>query len=89
MNSKLTPILRSNPYSLKWMVIQGAIPLSHHQRDHFPHMLNLNPLTLSSLPTMVVEAANFEEQLVSMKATLDRLSEETTEKDAQIKHQND
>jgi len=38
---------------------------------------------------MVTAATNFEEQLASMKATLDRLSKESVEKDAQIKHQND
>jgi len=37
------------------------------------------------MPVMVIEAANVEEQLVSMKATLDRLSRESTEEDAQIK----
>jgi len=35
---------------------------------------------------MVTEAANIEEQLASMKATLDRFSKESAEKDAQIKH---
>ena len=38
---------------------------------------------------MVTEAANVEEQLARMKATLDRLSRERTEKDAQIKSQNE
>ena len=41
------------------------------------------------MPVMVTEAANIEEQLASMKATLDRLSEESVEKDAQIKHKNE
>jgi len=35
------------------------------------------------MPVMVIEAANIEEQ--SMKATLDRLSRESVEKDVQIK----
>jgi len=39
------------------------------------------------MPVMVTEAANFEEQLASMKATLDRLSKESAEKDAQMKRQ--
>ena len=38
---------------------------------------------------MVIEAANVEEQLESMKATPDRLSRESAEKDAQIKGQNE
>jgi len=38
---------------------------------------------------MVTEAANIEEQLAKMKATLDRLSKESAEKDAQIKRQNE
>jgi len=41
------------------------------------------------LPIMVIEATNIEEQLASMKATLDRLSKESVIKDAQIKCQND
>jgi len=38
---------------------------------------------------MVTEAANVEEQLASMKATLDRLSRESAEKGTQIKRQNE
>jgi len=38
---------------------------------------------------MVTEAANVEEQPASMKATLDRLSRESAENDAQIKGQNE
>jgi len=38
---------------------------------------------------MVIEAANFEKQLASMKAALDRLSKESAKKDAQIKRQNE
>ena len=38
---------------------------------------------------MMTGAANLEEQLASMKATLDRLSKKNAEKDAQIKRQND
>jgi len=34
---------------------------------------------------MVTEATNVEEQLASMKTTLDRLSKESVEKDTQIK----
>ena len=41
------------------------------------------------MPVMVTGATNFEEQLASMKATLDRLSKQSAEKDAQIKCQND
>jgi len=37
------------------------------------------------MPVMVTEAANVEEQLASMKATLDKFSGESAEKDAQIK----
>ena len=37
---------------------------------------------------MVTEAANVEEQLASMKTTLERLAKESLEKDTQIKHQN-
>jgi len=38
---------------------------------------------------MITKAANVEEQLASMKATLDRFSKESTDKDAQIKRQNE
>jgi len=41
------------------------------------------------MPVMMTGAANLKEQLASMKATLDRLSKESAEKDAQIKRQND
>ena len=41
------------------------------------------------MPVMVTEALNFEEQLINMKAMLDRLSKETTENDIQIKYQNE
>jgi len=37
------------------------------------------------MPVIVTEVANVEEQLASMKATLDKLSRENAEKDAQIK----
>ena len=36
---------------------------------------------------MVTELTNIEEQLASMKATLDKLLKESAEKDGQIKHQ--
>jgi len=41
------------------------------------------------MPVMMTGAANLEEQLASMKVTLDRLSKESAEKDAQIKRQNE
>jgi len=41
------------------------------------------------MPVLVTEAANVKEQLTSMKATLDRLPRESSEKDAQIKRQNE
>jgi len=41
------------------------------------------------MPVLVREVTNIEEQLESMKATLDRLSRESPEKDAQIKRQNE
>jgi len=41
------------------------------------------------MPVMVTGATNLEEQLASMKATPDRLSKDSAEKDAQIKRQND
>jgi len=41
------------------------------------------------MPVIVTEAASVEEQLASMKATLDRLFRESAEKDTQIKHQNE
>jgi len=41
------------------------------------------------MPVMMTGDANLEEQLASMKATLDRLSKESAEKDTQIKRQND
>jgi len=41
------------------------------------------------MPVMVTKAANVEEQLESMKATLDRPSRESAEKNAQIKCQNE
>jgi len=37
------------------------------------------------MPVMMTRAANLEEQLASMMATLDRLSKKSAEKDAQIK----
>jgi len=40
------------------------------------------------MPVIVTKAANFEEQLASMKATLDRLSKQSAGNDAQIGHQN-
>jgi len=39
-------------------------------------------------PVMVIQASNLEEELVNMKATLERLSKESEENDVQIKHQN-
>jgi len=39
------------------------------------------------MPVMMTGTTNFEEQLTSMKATLDRLSKESAKKDAQIKCQ--
>ena len=41
------------------------------------------------MPFMVNEVANFEEELESMKAMLDRISKESALKDAQIKLQNE
>jgi len=41
------------------------------------------------MSVMVTAATSFEEQLASMKTTLDRLSKESAKKDAQIKRQND
>jgi len=41
------------------------------------------------MPVMVTEAAEIKDQLASMKATLDRLSKESAEKDAQINRQNE
>jgi len=41
------------------------------------------------MPSMVREDANIEVQLASIKATLDSLSKESAEKDAQIKRQNE
>ena len=40
------------------------------------------------MPVMVTEATNVEEQLASLKATLETLSWESVEKVVQIKHQN-
>lgn len=40
------------------------------------------------MPVMIIQVANLEEQLIDMKVTLDRLSNESAEKDAQIKRQN-
>ena len=41
------------------------------------------------MPVMVTEVTSIEEQLASMKATLERLAKESLEKDAQIKHQSE
>ena len=41
------------------------------------------------MPVMMTGATNLKEQLASMMATLDRLSKESAETDAQIKRQND
>jgi len=40
------------------------------------------------MPVMVIDAINLEEELASMKVTLERLSKQSAEKDAQIKCQN-
>jgi len=40
------------------------------------------------MPVMVTGAINLEEQLVTIKATMDMLLKESTKKDEQIKHQN-
>jgi len=40
------------------------------------------------MPVMVTEAINLDEELANMKGTLERLSKESEEKNAQIKHQN-
>jgi len=40
------------------------------------------------MPVIVTEAINLEEELKNMKATLERLSRESEEKEAQIKRQN-
>jgi len=39
------------------------------------------------MPTIIVGAINFEEEVASMKATLERLSKENAEKNARIKRQ--
>jgi len=39
------------------------------------------------MPAMMVGVINFEEEFVSMKATLERLSKESAKKDARIKCQ--
>ena len=41
------------------------------------------------MPVMVTEVTNIEEQLASMKATMDKLLKEGAQKDAQIKCQNE
>ena len=58
------------------------------KRSLFAHAKTKSSDTAIML-VMMTKAANFKEQLVSMKATLDRLSKESVEKDAQIKLQND
>jgi len=39
------------------------------------------------MPVMAIEIANLEEELASMKATLERITKESLEKDAQINGQ--
>jgi len=39
------------------------------------------------MPAMMIEAFDFEENFASMKATVERLSKESAEKDARIKRQ--
>jgi len=39
------------------------------------------------MPAMMIEAVNFEEEFTSVKATLERLSKESAEKDERIKCQ--
>ena len=68
------------------MVIRVATPLRQHQRNH-PLHVEVKSSDIVVMPVMVTEAANIKEQLASMKATLDRLSKESAEKDAQIKCQ--
>jgi len=39
------------------------------------------------MPAMMIGVVNFEEEFASMKATLERLSKESAEKDARIRRQ--
>jgi len=68
--------LSSDPSS-----ISSKKSLSSHAKAEFSNIV--------IMLVMVTEVANFEEQLASMKATLDQLSKESAKKNAQIKRQNE
>ena len=83
MDELQTPISLSNPFNLSddgyWNSflpsLKGSLFLQS-ETESFDTVI---------MPIMVTEAANVEQQLASMKATLDDLSRESVEKHAQIK----
>jgi len=83
MDELQTPISLSNPFNLSddgyWNSflpsLKGSLFLQF-ETESFDTVI---------MPIMVTEAANVEQQLASMKATLDDLSRESVEKHAQIK----
>ena len=64
----------------------GASPLPSLRKSLLSHVEIESPNTII-ISIMVTEATNIEEQLASMKATMDRLLKESAEKDSQIKRQ--
>ena len=64
----------------------NSLPIS--LRDSFFSHVEVESSDTGIIPAMVTETTNLEEELANIKATLERLSKESKEKDAQIKRQN-
>ena len=80
-NTTFEPIdLEDDGYS------SGASPLPSLRESLLSHAEIESPNTMI-MSVMVTEVTSIEEQLASMKVTLDRLLKESVEKDAQIKRQ--
>jgi len=68
------------------MSTQVALSQLSSKESLFSHDEAESPDTVI-MPIMVTEVTNIEEQLESMKTTMDKLLKESAEKDAQIKRQ--
>jgi len=58
-------------------------------KESFPSHVEVESSNTIVMPVMVTEAINTKKQLANMKATLDRISKASAEKDTQIKRQNE
>jgi len=65
----------------------GASPLLSSRESLLSHVEIESPSTII-MSVMVTKVTSIKEQLASMEATMDRILEESAEKDAQIKRQN-